>query len=285
MQSDTYNQLQDTQPSDSAVTQQEESAGKDPIIWTPPFIIFFTLFTGLGLGIATLLTFIWLNSAMYSPAHLFMLYGGITFLCWLLVIVKGRLLWTRIGGIAGCLWALFMVIEYWFIAHGIDSQSDTLMQIHLATGCTLLGASLCLSYARTRVNRWDTLLGWLIPLCICTYLALSYIHAPAGIPKVLYLEGRLVTLSLMLSVVVWWLRPASWAIQPGLTFFFGVIALLQLYLTLSAQFYNENTLLFQQVVFLAVILSALRVYQAEKRLSITEPETRDIPQPEEIEVA
>jgi hypothetical protein len=285
MQSDTYNQLQEAQSPDDAATSQEEPAAKGPAVWTPPFILFFALYTGLGLSIAALLTFIWLNSGMYSPAHLFMFYGGLTFLCWLLVIVRGRLLWTRIGGIAGCLWALFIAIEYWLISHGISSQSNTFMQIHLITGSALLAASLCLSYARTRVNRWDTQLSWLIPLCICAYLAFSYVRAPAGIPKILYLEGRLVTLSLLLCVIVWWLRPANWATQPGLTFFFGVIALLQYYLDRSAQFYNENTLLFQQIVFLGVMLSTFRIYQAEKQLSTSEPKPQETQQPEEVEVA
>jgi hypothetical protein len=242
----------------------------EPVIWTPPFIIFFFTLFMLGLGLASLCCYAWTNSTLIVPARLFLFYAGIAFLCWLAVIIFGRSPWVRVGGIGAALWAFFGALQYYLQLHGLNPQSTVALQLNIVTICSLLAASLALSYARTRGSRWDTILGWLIPLCICAYMLLNYRKVPVHTSTLLFLEGKLVTLAMLLAVIVWFFRPANWREQPGLTLLFSISILIIYALTRMGPT-TENTIFFQQVVFVLLIVSAVRVFQGERRLGQRTP--------------
>lgn len=234
-----------------------------PIIWTPPFIVScFIIFT-LGLGLASLLAYSWTNSSFIVPARLFLLYAGVTLLCWLGAIFFSRSTWIRIGSIGAALWALFNMLYAYFQLHGIYANPPVIQQFHFATACSLFIASLALSYAQARGGRWDTLLSWFIALLICAYLAFSFLRTPPANSHMLYLEGKLNTLVMFLTIFIWWFRPANWQQRPGLTLTFGITGLISYILWRSAAI-TEATIFFQQVVFLLLILSALRIIQEER---------------------
>jgi hypothetical protein len=250
---------------DNVRGKTERTERQEPIIWTPPFIVScFIIFT-LGLGLASLLAYSWTNSGFIVPARLFLLYAGVTFLCWLIAIFFSRSAWVRIGSIGAALWALFNALYAYFQLHGIAANPLVIQQFHFATACSLFIASLALSYAQTRGSRWDTLLSWFIALLICAYLAFSFRHVPPANSHILYLEGKLNTLAMFLTIFVWWFRPANWQKQPGLTLAFGVSGLI-IYALWRGAAITETTIFFQQVVFLLLILSALRIVQEGRSL-------------------
>src|SRR2546422_11173216 len=89
--------------------QTDLPAPPTTLIWTPSFIITFTLTLAIGLSAESLLTQGWLNNDY--PGE-WILLGHLLLVCFgcIAIIVFARSWWLRIGGISGFLWSLFMSI-------------------------------------------------------------------------------------------------------------------------------------------------------------------------------
>ncbi|GCE24769.1 hypothetical protein KDA_02530 [Dictyobacter alpinus] len=235
------------------------------LIWTPPFLLFFAALLGLGLGIASLVTHIWLNSGIYSVEQIGMAYSVILMAAWLVVLLYARSWWTRGGAIFGCVWALCMLGQFWLSRHGSSAQDAIIIQMRATANSVLLASVLCLSIARIRLKLWDAILLWSLLLVFCAYLAYSYLKVPAHESSLLFIEGKIISLALYLSVAVWWLRPSCWRDQPGPTFLFGLAPIILFFLIRSGSLNTEQNVFFLQVFFLCLLLGAIRILQGEKQ--------------------
>lgn len=258
--------MQSSTHSDIISQQPENTAGAQAVIWTPPFIVFFTALLGLGLGIASLITFIWLNSGLYSIERIAMVYSVILMVAWLAVLLTTRSWWTRGGALFGLIWAACTFGEFWLSKHGVGMQDPLAVQMHAATNSALLASALCLSVARVRLKLWDAAVLWLVLLAFCAYLGYSYLKVPTGSSPLLFVEGRIVFWVLYLSVAIWWLRPSCWRDQPGLAFLFGLATILLIFLERSSTLTTEQNVFFLQVSFLCLLLGTVRVFQQEWRI-------------------
>src|SRR3989442_283915 len=81
-----------------AVTSAPQLATQSPIIWTPPFTIFFFLVLVTGLSAASMLTRGWLNG-YYPAGWVLMAYTVVNLGGWISVSICARSLWVRSGGI------------------------------------------------------------------------------------------------------------------------------------------------------------------------------------------
>ncbi|GLV56449.1 hypothetical protein KDH_32900 [Dictyobacter sp. S3.2.2.5] len=262
----TDTNMQSSTHSDIISQPEENTAGTQAIIWTPPFTVFFTALLGFGLGLASLLTFIWLNSGLYSVERVAIVYSVVLMVAWLVVLLTGHSWWVRGGALFGLIWAACSFGGFWLSKHGVGAQDPLTIQMHAATNSALLAGSLCLSVARVRLKLWDAILLWLVLLAFCAYLGYSYLKVPAGSNSLLFIEGRIVAWTLYLSVAIWWLRPSCWRDQPGLTFLFGLATILFIVLNRSSTLTTEQNVFFLQVGFLCLLLAAVRVFQEEWRI-------------------
>ncbi|GHO86027.1 hypothetical protein [Dictyobacter formicarum] len=262
----TDTNMQYSTHSDIISQQQENASSTQVVIWTPPFIVFFASLLGFGLGIASLITFIWLNSGLYSIERVAMIYSVVLIVAWLIVLLTAHSWWVRGGALFGLIWAACTFGEFWLSKHGVGSQDPLTIQMRAATNSALLACALCISVARIRLKLWDAALLWLLLLALCAYLGYSYLKVPAGSNSLLFIEGRIVSWALYLSVAVWWLRPSCWRDQPGLTFLLGLAAILLFFLNRSSTLNTEQNVFFLQVFFLCLLLGAVRVFQGEWRI-------------------
>ncbi len=220
-------------------------------------MVIFALTLVIGLSAGSLLTQGWFDG-YYVGQWIFQAYVIIICLCWLALTAVARLSWVRMGGIFGCIWALFMTVNIVISALYIDPGSLVSARVNAATCIALLGAYICLSIARTPFSRLDPWLFGLAPI--------------AGSS----------------AVAVWWLRPTCWKTQPGPTFLFGCIPVLLLLLAIPSfgfnvsNFFlahvvlhpvgdvpdNQANFFFSQVALLCMLLGTMRVLQGEIRESL-----------------
>ena len=254
------------------------------VIWTPRFIVIFALTLVLGLSVEGLLTNGWLDS-YYTGQWIFQVHVLLNFICWLALVVVARSTWVRIGGIFGCIWALFMSVNITINAFNIDPSSPVLSSVNAAICIALLGSYICLSIARTSFSRLDSWLFGLAPLAGSIAVLALFFLTPGGERSLKALENFIATIALVLCVLVWWLRPTSWKTQAGPTFLFGSVPALLLLLAIpSAGFnmsnfflahvvpylsggspYTEANFFLPQVALLCLLLGTMRVLQGEIR--------------------
>ena len=267
----------------------ESNVSRTHIIWTPRFIVIFALTLVLGLSIESLLTQGWLDG-YYSGLWIFQVHVVFVCLGWLALLVLTHSSWIRIGSIFGIVWALFMTIHITIYSLNTDLALRVHALINAATCIALLGAYICLSIDKTPINRLDTWLFGLAPLIVCFVVILIYFLTPAYERSLTTLENAIASTALILSLLVWWIRPTSWKSQPGPTFLFGCVPLILLILALSAKEFNPSTyflakvlgqpipylltndsnFFFSQVALLCLFLGIMRVLQFERVTSINE---------------
>ena len=269
--------------------QVEANVSRTYIIWTPRFIVIFALTLVLGLSIESLLTQGWLNG-YYSGLWVFQVHVIIVCLGWLALLVLTHSSWIRIGSIFGIISALFMTIHITIYSLNTDLALRVHALINAATCIALLGSYICLSIDKTPFNRLDAWLFGLAPLIVCIVVTLIYFLTPANERSLTTLENAIASTALILSLLVWWVRPTSWKSQPGPTFLFGCVPLILLLLALSSTEFNpsnyflakvlsrpipylltnDSNFFFSQVALLCLFLGIMRVLQFERVTSINE---------------
>jgi hypothetical protein len=269
--------------------QVESNVPHTQIIWTPRFIVIFALTLVMGLSIESVLTQGWLDG-YYLGLWIFQVHVIFVCLGWLALLILTHSGWIRIGSIFGIIWALFMTI------HIIIYSLNTGLALHVhdlinAAACiALLGSYICLSIDKTPINRLDALFFGLAPLIVFFVVTLIYFLTPANERSLTTLENAIASTALILSLLVWWIRPTLWQSQPGPTFLFGCVPLILLILALFAKeinpsnyflskvlsgpipslLTNESNFFFSQVALLFLFLGIMRVIQYERVSSVKE---------------
>lgn len=246
----------------------ETLASQPPIIWTPRFIVIFTLLLVIGLSVASLLTQGWLNH-YYAREWVLLSYVALVSGCWISVIGLARSAWMRIGGIFGGLWVIFTSMSLILSLLSIDPHSTILTHLNAATNSSLLSAYICLSIDYTPFYRWD---GWFFrftPIAGGCTLAIIYLLTPAEMHSLNNLESMISIILLTLCILVWWMRFSCWKTQPGTTFLFGIVPTIWLLLTISGTA-SDTAFFFSQVTLLCLMLALLRLLQGGiKRSSVS----------------
>jgi len=286
---DHTDEPEDTPGENMALNVEEEtlqmglSEAPSRVIWTPRFMIIFALTLVIGLSVEGLLTNGWL-AGYYPGRWIFQVHVILIFMCWLALVVVARSSWVRIGGIFGCIWALFMTVNIVLNASNIDVSSPVFNRVNAAICIALLGSYLCLSVARTSFSRLDTWLFGLAPIAGSLAVVALFFLTPVDGRSPSTLENLIATIALILCVLVWWLRPTSWKTQPGPTFLFGSVPALLLLLAIpsigfhASNFFlahvvlyppdgsvNQANFLPSQVALLCLLLGTMRVLQGEIR--------------------
>jgi hypothetical protein len=264
-------------------TRQIEAPISPPkIIWTPRFIMLFSLTLIVGLTIECVLTRGWLNSS-YTGQWVFLVHVILVCICWFGLLAVTHSNWMRIGSIFGCIWTIFITLNILVSTQHGNLASHLLSLLNAATCIALLGSYICLSINNSSFNRWDAWFFSLAPIAGSITVTLVYFLTPGDERSLNTLENSLATVALVLSILIWWMRPTSWKSQPGPTFLFGCVPLIFLSLTATnmefnpANYFlahvlmspvpnsltNETNFFLSQVALLCLILGLMRVLQGE----------------------
>jgi len=260
---------------ESAIDTAEPQSGKliskaqSSIIWTPRFILIFGLTLVVGLSMASLLTEGWMNR-YYAGEWVLLSYIVLLAAGWIALIARTHSPWMRIGGIFGGTWAFLTAISYILSLLSVDPQSPIIAHLNAATNSALLGAYICLSINRTPLRRWDTLFFRFAPIIGGCIIILIYLFNPGGNHSLSSLESTMAGVTLYLCLLVWWLRPSCWKMQPGPTFLFGIAPLILLILAIPGAITPDANLFYSQVVLLSLLLGILRTVQGEIRLTASD---------------
>ncbi len=257
--------VEETQDSGIQPTpNKEEKTTTSPTIWTPRFIMIFFLTAVIGLSVESVFTQGWLNKAYNAQwvllIHVLLILGGMVVLS-----VKGHALWIRMGGIFGCIWAIFTGASYVATLFGISGHSLVALQFQAVTACALLATYICFSTHHIAFRRWDSLFFWLAPFVSGASVGVAYILSRTDPHHTRVLISATTTVLLSLCVAIWWLRPSCWRSQPCITFLFGVAALLLLLVPLTSNDALGTPFFLSQVLLLCVLLGVVRVVQGEIR--------------------
>jgi hypothetical protein len=252
------------------------------VIWTPIFMVTFALTFVLGCSVEALLAEGWI-SRFYLGQWIMLSHIIVAGILWLALAVLARSQWVRSGGIFGCIWAIFMSIDILIISISGNPASPLIPHINAAICIALFGAYVCLSIDEIPFHRWDAWFFGLAPIGGILMVALAFFLTPRDARTLELVEGYVAMTALVLSTLVWWLRPSCWKTQPGPTFFFGIAPLILLLLALPNMGFNpsnfflalvvlrpsststitEANFFFSEVVLLCLILGIIRVLRAQ----------------------
>src|SRR5216683_5172408 len=227
--------------------QVESTVSRPNIIWSPRFIVIFALTLVCGLSIESLLTQGWLNG-YYTGLWVFQVHVIFVCLGWLALLVLAHSNWVRIGSIFGIIWALFITLHIIINSLHTDLALDVYALVNAATCTALLGSYICLSIDNAPISRLDAWFFGLAPIVACIAVTLIYFLTPTNERSLTTLENAIATIALVLSLLVWWIRPTSWKAQPGPTFLFGSVPLLLLLLAIPSMGSNESNFFLAHVV-------------------------------------
>jgi hypothetical protein len=281
-------------PEPSASTQQllEERAqenaapGEEPaetgtttekVIWTPGFLLAFSLILVVGLSVESLLTQGWENQLVDASSAL-LPHIILAAVAWLALGILTRSRWIRLGCIFGGIWAIFMGLNLFTNLQNIDFNSPIQSYINVATCMALLGAYIGISIEGTLLTNWDTWLFFLIPILSAVSVVILYFLTPQA--SLLTVENAIATTALIACCLIWWLRPSCWKKYPGPTFLFGLVpfialAMAQLNASMHTFFLlqvanshvnplaNANNFFFAQVMQLCLLLGCMRLAKSE----------------------
>ncbi|WP_052889877.1 hypothetical protein [Thermogemmatispora carboxidivorans] len=232
----------------------------ETVVWTPGFIVVFALTLGLGLSAESLLTNGW-QAYHYSGNWPQLAHLGALLLLWLVLLVRGRTTWVRLGAIFGCLWACFEGLNLLF---NLRAQPGAVAYLNASGNLSLLGMYLCFATEQARAPRWDT---WFFALALvggsCIVLT-DYLLTAADQRSSVTVANAIAALALWLALLIWWLRPVCWRLHPGPTFLCGLLPLIILLLSIPGITNSFNNLFFLQVADLSLLLGGLRILQAQR---------------------
>ncbi|GAC1568552.1 MAG: hypothetical protein NVS3B14_18160 [Ktedonobacteraceae bacterium] len=258
------------------------------VIWTPRFIIVFALTLVLGLSLQSAYTQAW-SINWLSGMWIFLVYIIALGICWIALLDVSRSRWIRFGAVFGLICTAFITINIVIQFILIEPSEQILAHVNVAACLALLGCSICLSIARIPTGRWDAWFLGLTPVIGVAPVASLYFLASA---RSLYvLENTIATVALLLSVLVWWIRPSCWKNAPAPTLLFGAASLILLLLDTvyvgshtfnlfpvyvtqhaAASLANRETdFFFSLVTLLCLLLGVMRLAQYEKEGVVRPP--------------
>jgi len=263
---------------DTFVSSESEQA---PVIWTPRFISIFAMTLAVGLGLESLLTQVW-AIRWFTGTWVFMGHLALVSAGWITLLRVSRSRWIRFGAVFGLILVTFVAINIVIQAILIQPSNYLLAHINVVTFLALPGCYICLTIDRLPMGRWDAWLLGLTPVLGIVLLIPLYIlrsdRSLAG------LENSISVVALLLSTLIWWVRPTCWRNAPGPTFLFGCVPFLLLLLDIayvgsgsfnffpvhvtlnaSATFATrEAVFFFSQVTLLCLLLGVMRLIKSEK---------------------
>ena len=254
----------DEQPTENTQAHPLAAASTDPstIIWTARFIVIFALTLGLGLSAESLLVLGWANHD-YAAQWPLLAHVAAIFACLLALILTARSRWIRLGGVFGCLWAVFTSINLIVTFYPLDPTSPIPAYLNATICSALLGAYICLSIEHTPFTAWDTwFFRFILIIGICG-VPLAYFLKPAVDRSLSTIESAAAAIGLVFCILVWWLRPSCWKTQPCPTFFFGLTPTVLLLLSIPALGNGSNNVFLSQVALLSLLLATMRTLQGE----------------------
>jgi hypothetical protein len=234
------------------------------IIWTPRFIVAFALVLVIGLSLLSVLTQAWLNGD-FNGFWVSFIQEVVLLAEWIALSIITRSIWVRLGSIFGCIWNVFSLLN---LTSGFLHVWHYTLEITLLNAISysaLLDASICLSLDHTPFRRWDKwIFRLIVPLGILL-VTIPYILAPALNHSVDLLASETAGAAIILSLLVWWLRPSCWKSQPCPTFLYGFVPLLLLFLTIPKAVNSGGSggdFFYSNLVYLCLILALMRSLQA-----------------------
>jgi len=177
--------------------------------------------------------------------------------------MRSRSLWARTGGIFGCLWALFVSINFIIALFPLAINGSVGTHLNAASSSALLGTYICFSLDHTILRRWAS---WFFTFALIggsIAAIVPYFLAAADTRGLSTLESGVGATATILCVLVWWLRPSCWKTQPGPTLLFGLAPSIQLLLAIPNITFSGTNFFFSQVVLLCILLGALRTLQGQ----------------------
>ncbi|MDQ2714802.1 MAG: hypothetical protein M3Z08_07850 [Chloroflexota bacterium] len=248
-----------TQP----MTRNEEQAASPPaIIWTPRFIVIFALILALGLSAESAVTQGWQND-LYAGSWVLLSHVVLIAPCWFIIAMRPRSLWARLGGIFGCLWVVFVSINFIITLFPLNVNAPVIAHLNAASSSALLGAYICFSIEHTALHRWDSWFFGFAFIGGSAAVILAYFLAAADTRGLSTLESGVAATATILCVLIWWLRPSCWKTQPGPTLLFGLAPTIQLLLAIPNVTFSDTNFFLTQVALLCILLGALRTLQGQ----------------------
>jgi hypothetical protein len=248
------------------VVDQAQRTDEVPIrvIWTPRFIVIFALILVVGLSADSLLVQARDNGYLAGNGILLAHLTPI-FIMWVVIIVQARSVWIRLGGIFGCIWAIFSVINLIITLHSISPNAPILAHLDAAFSSALLGCYICLSIEQIPLRRWDAWFFSIAPIIVICFVTGLFFLTPADSRSFSTIEDAIAGIANVLSVLIWWARPSCWKVVPGLTFLFGIAPLIILLLSIPGLADSDTNFFFGEVMLLCILLGTIRFLQSELR--------------------
>lgn len=244
------------------VDNSEAAATTSAVIWTPRFIVIFTLVLVLGLSLESILTQAWtnhfINAAWVLLVHVACIVG-----CILAITSTSRSWWLRMGGIFACIWAVFTIFNQFLGLFALTPTSPVPAYVNAAICSALLGSYICFSLERTPHTAWDTWffrIALTIGICIVSIIFFVTLATQGPLSTI---ESGIAALGLVFATLVWWLRPSCWQTQPGPTFLFGLTPTITLLLSLTQLGHGSTNFFLSQVALLTFLLASIRLLQSE----------------------
>jgi hypothetical protein len=252
-----------------------------PVIWTPRFIVLFAMTLAPGLSLESLLTQAW-AIRWFTGTWVFLGHIALVSASWITLLLISRSRWMRLGAVFGLICALFIALNIIMQAILIQPSNYLLAHVNVVTFLALPACYICLTIERLPIGRWDAWLLGLTPVLGIVLLVPVYIlrsdRSLAG------LENSISVVALILSTLLWWMRPTCWRNAPGPTFLFGFVPILLLMLDVvyvgngsfnffpvhvtlnaSATFGTRETVFFfSQALLLCLLLGIMRLIKSEK---------------------
>jgi len=278
---------QEEGPEDNEESEEEEEDDYDEeeedgekIIWTPAFLLGFTLLLVLGISAESLFSVSWLSRLLFANAWVILIHVLLIATAWLILGLVSRSRWIHIGCIFGGIWSTFMIFNVLINAQGMDPGASIQSYINVATCMALLGAYIGLSIEGTLRTRWDTGLLYISPVIAAAGVACTYFLTPQA--SILTVENAIAVAALIVSCALWWLRPSCWKAQPGPTFLFGMVPAILLsmaayntsmhnlfllqttYARAFSTVANSNNFFFAQLILLCLLLGCVRITKSEQ---------------------
>ena len=275
--------------------QDEQDAPAVPeekgIIWTPRFIVLFGLTLALGLSLESLLTQGW-GIRWYTGEWVFLPHLALICAGWIVLWRVSRSRWVRLGVVFGLIFVAFVIMNIVLQTILFQPSSYLLAHVNVLAFLALAGCSICLTIDHLPLKRWDAWVLGLMP--VMGVVLLIPVYLLRGDRSLAGLENSISIVALILSALIWWIRPSCWRNAPGLTFLFGFVPFLLLLIYLayvSSNSFNffpvhqkqnasatfstrQNVFFFSQVVLLCLLLAIMRLVQSEKRTSPEQPSNR-----------
>jgi hypothetical protein len=184
---------------------------------------------------------------------------------WVVIIVQTGSVWIRLGGIFGCIWAIFSAINLIITLHSISPNAPILAHLDAAFSSALLGCYTCLSIERIPLRRWDAWFFSIAPIIVICFVTGLFFLTPADSRSFSTIEDAIAGIANVLSVLIWWARPSCWKVVPGLTFLFGIAPLIILLLSIPGLADGDTNFFFGEVMLLCILLGTTRFLQSELR--------------------